>query len=308
MNALRRVPVIAAGCLLFFVFSGTVPAAAEDPEVLTARIPIQCMDFSGGQTHTYEIRIAPENTASPAPLSDTLSVAEDGTEYFELHLTEPGTFVYRIYEQAGNDPVIRYDQNVYHITVEVVNNENGGLIYSVTASENDKKRKTDRIIFRNNIMAEQDIDPTEMPVTAPGGAVTGITDVIVTAPPPTDQGVTDIMTTAPTQTGPGAASPFHPLPDPAVPASADAPAVPTAAPTETTATVTTAAVLPADPPPASPDAPVSDTVAAWIGNVLTGDSFPAHTVRFTLLVSFLTAVSAFLFKRNKNEEEDEHDA
>ena len=45
----------------------------------------------------------------------------------------------------------------------------------------------------------------------------------------------------------------------------------------------------------------------FIDDVLTGDSVPAHAVRATMLLSILTAISTFLFKRDNNEEEDKNE-
>ena len=40
-----------------------------------------------------------------------------------------------------------------------------------------------------------------------------------------------------------------------------------------------------------------------INSILTGDSFPAHAIRLVMLISTMTAIFAFLFKRDQSEEE-----
>jgi hypothetical protein len=53
----------------------------------------------------------------------------------------------------------------------------------------------------------------------------------------------------------------------------------------------------------SADRKISD----FIDTVLTGDSFPAHTVRITMLGAFLTATVSYLCKRRRDEEDDSDD-
>ena len=48
-------------------------------------------------------------------------------------------------------------------------------------------------------------------------------------------------------------------------------------------------------------------ITGFIDNVLTGDSFPAHAVRMTMLSLVLITISTFLFKRDNNEEEDKNE-
>lgn len=42
-------------------------------------------------------------------------------------------------------------------------------------------------------------------------------------------------------------------------------------------------------------------------NILAGDSFPAHAIRLVMLLSAMTAIFAFLFKRNQSEEEEKNE-
>ncbi len=44
-----------------------------------------------------------------------------------------------------------------------------------------------------------------------------------------------------------------------------------------------------------------------INSILTGDSFPAHAIRLVMLISAMTAIFAFLFKRNQSEEEEKNE-
>lgn len=43
-----------------------------------------------------------------------------------------------------------------------------------------------------------------------------------------------------------------------------------------------------------------------INSILTGDSFPAHAIRLVMLIAAMTAIFAFLFKKNQNEEDEKN--
>ena len=70
--------------------------------------------------------------------------------------------------------------------------------------------------------------------------------------------------------------------------------------TATTVTTTTAVTT-------SKSDNTDNPITRFIDSVLTGDSFPAHAVRATMLFSILIAISTFLFKRDNNEEEDKNE-
>ena len=43
-----------------------------------------------------------------------------------------------------------------------------------------------------------------------------------------------------------------------------------------------------------------------VNSILTGDSFPAHAIRLVMLIAAMTAIFAFLFKKNQNEEDEKN--
>ena len=79
----------------------------------------------------------------------------------------------------------------------------------------------------------------------------------------------------------------------------------TTAETETTAaeTLTAAATMSAAATTANNNSS-NNTIYDYFSTVLTGDSFPAHTVRIIMLAATAAAVIAFLFKRRSSEEEE----
>ena len=231
---------------------------------LEAEIPVTCLEIPDGKTHTYTIIIESENEVSPVPKSDTLEITENGTGKFEIDIDEPGTFVYKVYEKEGNEPDIKYDQNIYSVTVFVEDVSDSTLKYAVVAKIEGKDEKPDLIEFKNAVEAETDI----VTITTTDSVSTETT-VTTTA--------TDISSDTSTDDS-----------------------------ESTTAKVTTAVTTTSDVTTSKSDQ-TDNPITGFIDNVLTGDSFPAHAVRMTMLSLVLITISTFLFKRDNNEEEDKNE-
>lgn len=191
MKAVLRAEKAAAVCLalLFVLLAGALRAAAHT--AIEAEIPVSCLRFSDDGRHTYTIRIESEKAAAPAPSSDTLVIGEDGQAAFSITVTEPGTFVYRIYEEAGDDPDIEYDKNIYNASVFAESGEDGQLTYSVVAGIEGKDIKADSITFEGRELgssvsapdsSEEGSEPeSEAPVTdSTGNPITGFIGNIIT--------------------------------------------------------------------------------------------------------------------------------
>ena len=78
--------------------------------------------------------------------------------------------------------------------------------------------------------------------------------------------------------------------------------------TEQTADTVTQTTAAATSKPGQTTVSTTDRFTGCVETVLTGDTFPAHTVRITMLIAILVAVSTFLFKRDRREEEDENES
>lgn len=136
-------------CILsfcFFSFSG-IKARAYAP--IEAVIPVSCLEIPDSSKHTYEIAIESQGNNAPVPASDTLSITESGTGEFTIEITEPGTFVYKVYEKPGTDINIVYDDTVYFVTVFVTNTEENSLNYAVAAINADNNSKNDEVSFKD---------------------------------------------------------------------------------------------------------------------------------------------------------------
>lgn len=157
MKVIKKTVSAAAVCLLsvFIPFHGAVTANAY--ETVNAKIPVTCLDFPYEDDHTYEIKIESENDSFPVPASDLLTISDNGTRYFEIDITEPGTFSYKVYEMAGNDTDIVYDDNTYIVTVFVENAADDKLIYSVTVNADGKDTKSETIKFHDDTVLNRNI-------------------------------------------------------------------------------------------------------------------------------------------------------
>ena len=160
MRKIRSFICLMAVCLLscfVFPFMGIRVLAYV---TLEAEIPVTCLEIPDGKTHTYTIIIESENEISPVPKSDTLEITENGTGKFEIDIDEPGTFVYKVYEKEGNEPDIKYDKNVYSVTVFVEDVSDSTLKYAVVAKSEGKDEKPDKIEFENDYLGTFDSDTT----------------------------------------------------------------------------------------------------------------------------------------------------
>ena len=135
-------------CLLsLFVFSiSSISASAY--KTATVKIPVSCLDTSGGTCGSYKISIEPQND-SPAPSANDLDIPANGKGNFTISISEPGTYIYKVSEIPGNDPNITYDDKVYEITVFVENDGADGLKYSVSAKRSGTDLKSPDVHFKN---------------------------------------------------------------------------------------------------------------------------------------------------------------
>ena len=245
MNAVRRIAAVTAVYLLSVFFCIFGAASAYAYEDVCARIPVNCYEFAEADDLEYIIKIEPRTQGAPVPEKDVLEIDEDGTGFFDITITEPGTFRYDIFEIAGDDENIRYDRKNYSVTVFVELGDGDGLVYSVVANGLDGS-KSPNIEFRNLTVSEKGVNGDMS-----DSATTSVTAAASTA----------VQTTA-------------------------------------TTAVTAAAELTA------PAESKKGYITRIVDSALTGDSFPAYTVRAVLITAFAAALCTFLFRQKNSEEEE----
>ncbi len=100
---------------------------------------------------------------APKAAADTITTAADGNGgTFVIAIDEPGEYHYRIWQKAGGDTDIVYDDTIYTGTVEVMINEDGTLS-SMIVFNDDKEAgvKPDKVIFQNRPVTPPDDNPPD---------------------------------------------------------------------------------------------------------------------------------------------------
>lgn len=284
MKFIKSAVSIAALCLL----SALTPLSVNAYEAVNAKIPVSCLDAANGRRHTYTIKMEPENEYCPAPVSDTLEITEAESSFFELDITEPGTFNYKIYEFPGQSTDIQYDTNVYNITVYTVIDSNDELNYSIIAHTGENDSKSGEIVFENQIRhSGKDQNETETSSDTAAFTTESALPETDTASSAGDTPETDV-TSASSNAGLTDAS-----------ASAD---------TGTATGTSDAADNNVENGTKASEAGGGDkTIGGFLTDVLTGDNFPARALRLTLLAAFAAAVIALVLKRITGKEGDENE-
>ncbi len=136
-------------CILSFCFNENWRITANAYESVYASISVEGMKISDNNSHTYEIVIESLDNSAPAPESDIIIITGSGIGAFNVEITEPGTYDYKIYEIPGSDKNVIYDDSVYYATVFVENAEDNSLKYSVSVKEENSDHKSDNVVFTN---------------------------------------------------------------------------------------------------------------------------------------------------------------
>lgn len=133
-----------------------------------AHITFICQGIEGIDGGQYRISIKSETGLEPLPSQEIITVSEDGKGEFILHITEPGTYDYQVYQIKGSDTEVLYDETKYDVHVFVLSDENGKLEYSVAVNVSNTDQKPDIVEFKNiaaNTTTETTTEATTVPPT-----------------------------------------------------------------------------------------------------------------------------------------------
>lgn len=189
-------------CMLSFCFMGCFNITAKAYAPVNASIAVEGIKFSDDNSHIYEIVIESLDNNSPSPESDRLFITDNGTGVFNIQITEPGTYVYKMYEKPGDDLNIIYDDNIYYATVFVTNTDDDNLTYAVYITSENYNYKFYNVIFKDVSLGYETSTPTitttaiEMTSieTISVSTVTEITDSsVTTADSTSDKKTTDLI-------------------------------------------------------------------------------------------------------------------
>ncbi|MDO4328655.1 MAG: FctA domain-containing protein [Lachnospiraceae bacterium] len=91
---------------------------------------------------------------APVPENCEIIVKNGGTASFgPIIYTELENYSYQVYQKAGENSRVAYDNSVYVVTVQVINDGNGGLKANVLASKENSSDKSGTITFTNQYTA-----------------------------------------------------------------------------------------------------------------------------------------------------------
>ncbi len=105
------------------------------------------------------IRISPLEGA-PAPETSELNIDKSGKGEFKIGFTDPGTYVYKISQDKGNDPNISYDTTVYDVTVAVFTDDQQNMSYKICVNKEKTDTKTPKIVFKNTRPSDEGPKPS----------------------------------------------------------------------------------------------------------------------------------------------------
>ena len=174
MKVLGKITTAAAACLLSFVIFISGAVRADAYKAIKARIAVDCLEISENGSYSYIIKISPLSKNDPVPSSQIVDISENSRDYFEIYITEPGTYRYEISETAGNDSKIQYDKEVYEVTVFVTNTADDELTYSVTTKLKGAKTKPQKIEFQNKIIGASQTVTTPQVTTETAQTTTNV--------------------------------------------------------------------------------------------------------------------------------------
>lgn len=141
----RFVTAAVALCAVLLFFGFRVNAEFRHNEI-QAVVPFTCEKVDSA-ANEYEIVIEKIDKASPTPEKITKKISS-GDESFTIGIDEPGTYQYKVYENAGNDAKIIYDNTTYTITLFVTSDDLGNLDYQVILSKGGMVKPT-KVSFAN---------------------------------------------------------------------------------------------------------------------------------------------------------------
>jgi len=149
----KALAVIMTLCVILSCANSPVRAAFEYTPIV-AEIPFRCVKAAGIDS-SYEFVIERLDASSPAPQEDVVKVDGSGNAKFGVVIDEPGTYRYKVFEKAGDNKNIIYDDTVYMVTLFVTNNNEGGLEYQVILAKDGMVKPTE-VAFINDAIRRKD--------------------------------------------------------------------------------------------------------------------------------------------------------
>ena len=125
-----------------------------------AHISFDCKEIDGIDGNVYKISIKSQTDYAPTPEQDTVTINDSGKGEFIVNIEEPGTYVYRLYQEKGSEDNIVYDDTEYDVHVCVMSDDNGNLAYSVAVTLADSAEKPESVLFMNSRITPETTEET----------------------------------------------------------------------------------------------------------------------------------------------------
>ena len=128
---------VLSGLLTALILTSLCGAAPAAPAVINVKV-------SEGGT----VKISAEN-GSPKPDKESITLSGDEQGSFNIPYELPGTYRYRIFQEAGSAPGVKYDKTVYIADVFVEQKEDKSFASYITLSKEGSASKAEAVIFTN---------------------------------------------------------------------------------------------------------------------------------------------------------------
>ena len=146
----KRIIILFSLCFLctFFALSDTAFASGFYTPV-EAQIPFYTEKVSNNGSVTYNVRIEGTKGSEPMPAATEITVKAGESGHFDINITEPGTYIYKVYQKKGSSGNVQYDDRVYDVHLCVVNGNNNSLSCTVAVMLANSSTKPDKLDFTN---------------------------------------------------------------------------------------------------------------------------------------------------------------
>jgi pilin isopeptide linkage protein len=143
--------ILTVGMIPFRIFAAEAPTATAVLEVES-----QIIGDDTPEDAEFTFVLTADDAGTPMPSSDRLTIRGSSTGKFEpITYDRVGVYTYTVHQQDGQLPDYTYDQSVYHVTVTVINTDDGNLSAGMFAQRNDESAKSGDVVFRNEYQAPE---------------------------------------------------------------------------------------------------------------------------------------------------------
>ncbi|MBR4580106.1 MAG: hypothetical protein IKO32_02610 [Lachnospiraceae bacterium] len=155
----KRIFILFVSFVALFLFFPVYAKASPIYTPVNAQVPFQCRKPDADKDISYTIIMDTISSNAPLPKDSKLSLAGGQNGNFEISVTEPGTYVYRVGQKKGAVEKAIYDEKEYDVFLYVINDNGAGLDYTLSVVERNTDIKPDSIVFSNRFEEEKKDDP-----------------------------------------------------------------------------------------------------------------------------------------------------